>query len=70
MPLFRPTSPTDRRRLFFYYERMNGQEIIAKLRENEPALRARGVSRPDIDLDIMVKLDPAAHERKRSAGGK
>jgi len=49
---------------------MNGQEIIAKLRENEPALRARGVSRPDIDLDIMVKLDPAAHERKRSAGGK
>ena len=53
---------------------MNRQEILAKLRENEAALRARGVShaalfgsrtggdaRPDSDIDIMVELDPAAH---------
>ena len=52
---------------------MNGQEIIARLRENEAALRARGVShaalfgsrargdyRPDSDIDIMVEVDPAA----------
>ena len=48
-------------------------EIISKLRENEPALRARGVShaalfgsrargdnRPDSDIDIMIEVDPAA----------
>ena len=53
---------------------MNRQEIIAKLRENETALRARGVShaalfgsrargdnRPDSDIDIMVEFDPTAH---------
>ena len=53
---------------------MNGEQIIARLRENEPALRARGVShaalfgsrargdnRPDSDIDIMVEFDPAAH---------
>ena len=53
---------------------MNGQEILARLRENETALRARGVShaalfgsrargdnRPDSDIDIMVEFDPAAH---------
>ena len=53
---------------------MNSQEIIAKLRENETALRARGVShaalfgsrargdnRPDSDIDIMVEFDPTAH---------
>jgi predicted nucleotidyltransferase len=52
---------------------MNDQEILAKLRENETALRARGVShaalfgsrargdnRPDIDIDIMLEFDPAA----------
>ena len=50
---------------------MNGQDIIAKLRENEPALRqqgvkhaalfgsaARGEQRLDSDIDIMVELDP------------
>ncbi len=53
---------------------MNRQEILARLKENEPALRARGVnhaalfgsrargdSRPDSDIDIMVEFDPAAH---------
>jgi uncharacterized protein len=53
---------------------MNGQEILARLRENETALRARGVSqaalfssrargdnRPDSDIDIMLEFDPAAH---------
>ena len=53
---------------------MERREIIAKLRENEAALRARGVShaalfgsrargddRPDSDIDIMVEFDPAAH---------
>ena len=53
---------------------MNGQEILARLRENETALRARGVShaalfgsrargdnRPDSDIDIMIEVDPEAH---------
>jgi predicted nucleotidyltransferase len=53
---------------------MNRQEILSKLRENETALRARGVShtalfgsrargdnRPDSDIDIMVEVDPEAH---------
>ena len=52
---------------------MNGQEIIAKLRENKAALRARGVShaalfgsrargdnRPNSDTDIMIEIDPDA----------
>ena len=52
---------------------MNRQEIIARLRENEAELRARGVvhaalfgsrarddARPDSDTDIMVEIDPAA----------
>jgi predicted nucleotidyltransferase len=47
------------------------QEIIERLRENESALRARGVShaalfgsrargeaRPDSDIDIMIEVDP------------
>jgi predicted nucleotidyltransferase len=62
------------RRLSCYLRGMNGQEILAQLRENETALRARGVShaalfgsrargdnRPDSDIDIMVEFDPAAH---------
>ena len=52
---------------------MNSEDILARLRENEPALRARGVkhaalfgscargdNRPDSDIDIMIELDPAA----------
>jgi len=52
---------------------MDRQEIIARLRENEAALRKRGVrhaalfgscargeERPDSDVDIMVEIDPAA----------
>jgi len=52
---------------------MNRQDIIARLRENEAALRARGVAhaalfgsrargddRPDSDTDIMIEVDPAA----------
>jgi len=52
---------------------MNRQEILDRLRENEPALRARGVThaalfgsrargdaRPDSDIDIMIDIDPEA----------
>jgi len=52
---------------------MNREEIIARLRENEAALRKRGVAhaalfgsrargdqRPEIDTDIMIEFDPAA----------
>jgi predicted nucleotidyltransferase len=52
---------------------MNREEIIARLREHEPALRKRGVAhaalfgsrargdfRPDSDTDIMIEFDPAA----------
>jgi uncharacterized protein len=52
---------------------MNRREILAKLRENEATLRARGVShvalfgsrtcgddRADSDIDIMIEFDPAA----------
>lgn len=52
---------------------MNSPGIIAKLRENEAALRARGVKhaalfgsrargnhRPDSDTDIMIEIDPDA----------
>ena len=52
---------------------MDSQEIIARLRKNESALRDRGVrhaalfgssargdQRPDSDVDIMIEVDPAA----------
>jgi predicted nucleotidyltransferase len=52
---------------------MNGQEIIARLQENERELRLRGVthaavfgsrargdSRPESDTDIMIEIDPDA----------
>jgi uncharacterized protein len=52
---------------------MQKQEIIARLKDNEDALRARGVThaavfgsrargdnRPDSDTDIMTEIDPAA----------
>jgi predicted nucleotidyltransferase len=53
---------------------MNGQDIIAKLKENEAELRKRGVRRaalfgsrargentPTSDTDIMIEIDPDAH---------
>ena len=52
---------------------MNRQDIIAKLKENEAALRAQGVAhvalfgsrargdnRPDSDIDLMIEVDPDA----------
>jgi predicted nucleotidyltransferase len=53
--------------------RMNSQEILDRLRQNEPALKARGVThaalfgsrargdnRSDSDTDIMIDVDPQA----------
>jgi predicted nucleotidyltransferase len=53
---------------------MNRQEILDRLRQNERALRERGVThaalfgsrargdeRPDSDTDIMIEVDPEAH---------
>jgi len=55
-------------------EPMNRQEILDRLRQNERALRERGVThaalfgsrargdnRPDSDTDIMIEVDPEAH---------
>ena len=56
-----------------YKRTMDRQEIIVRLRENEAALRARGVAhaalfgsrargddRADSDTDIMIEIDPTA----------
>jgi uncharacterized protein len=53
---------------------MDTQDIIARLKDNEAALRrqgvahaalfgsrARGDNRPDSDIDIMVEIEPDAH---------
>jgi predicted nucleotidyltransferase len=53
---------------------MDREAIIARLREKEPELRARGVThaalfgsrargdaRPDSDTDIMIEIDPESH---------
>jgi uncharacterized protein len=53
---------------------MTRDQIIERLKENEAALRAKGVAhaalfgsrargddRPDSDTDIMVEFDPTAH---------
>src|ERR1700730_6726238 len=53
---------------------MNSEEILARLKENEAALHARGVAhaalfgsrargdnRPGSDIDIMIEIDPEAH---------
>lgn len=52
---------------------MNREQIIARLRENEAALKQRGVAHaalfgsrargdqsPESDTDIMIEIDPAA----------
>jgi predicted nucleotidyltransferase len=62
------------KRMFCYIRRMDRETIIARLRENETELRARGVThaalfgsrargdaRPDSDTDIMIEIDPEAH---------
>jgi len=56
-----------------YKRGVTREDIIARLRQNEAALRARGVThaalfgsrasgdgRPDSDTDIMIEIDPEA----------
>jgi predicted nucleotidyltransferase len=57
-----------------YEGAMNSEDILARVKENEAALRARGVAhaalfgprargdaRPGSDIDIMIEIGPAAH---------
>jgi predicted nucleotidyltransferase len=57
-----------------YKSPINRQDIIDRLRQNERALRARGVvhaalfgsrargdNGPDSDIDIMIDIEPEAH---------
>ena len=59
--------------LLCYKHSMTSEDILARLRENEAALRARGVThaalfgsrargdaREDSDTDIMIEIDPDA----------
>jgi len=61
---------------------MNRDEILARLRENEAALRKRGVAhaalfgsrargdeRPESDTDILITIDPAAPVGVREYAG-
>ena len=73
--LFQSGSPFGRRiRTAGIKQGMKQQEILDRLRENERALRERGVThaalfgsrargeeRSDSDIDIMVEVDPDAH---------
>lgn len=56
-----------------YIESMRRDDVIARLKQAEPALRARGIrraavfgsvargdDRPDSDIDILVEFEPAA----------
>ena len=58
---------------WWYNSPMNKQEILNRLRNNERALRARGVThaalfgsrargdnRPDSDIDILIEIEPEA----------
>jgi predicted nucleotidyltransferase len=60
--------------LYAIFRGMSRDEILARLREFEPALRARGIAHaalfgsaargdngPESDIDIMVEFDPGAH---------
>ena len=53
---------------------MRRDDVIARLKQAEPALRARGIrraavfgsvargdNRPDSDIDIMIEVDPETH---------
>ncbi len=68
--------------LLCYKTAMDRQDIIARLRENEAALRSRGVARaalfgarargdehPGSDTDIMIEIDPDAHIGVRGYAG-
>jgi uncharacterized protein len=56
----RVLSDAEREAVFCYNGAMNRDDIIARLRENEAALCARGDDRPDSDTDIMIEIDPTA----------